>query len=166
MKKDYSKNQVIAFAEYFHRNAKSQLTIEELLSNYLKYSIRPRDIYASNKKNMNIKISNIPDPGLIIKVRDAACMATNITIDKINEKKQYRTQATARQITCHVLWRMGFSFRRMAKELDWDRASCMDRNKKCINYAGTEAEFNETLNVILEQFGLTPVNNNKAAEPK
>ena len=155
----YSKIELFAFADFYHRFAATGLTMDEMLHNFAKYSKKPRDITEPIKAPNKVKPEKVklkPPAADLTKMLELACKIRGVKVAQVNSKARDREFVDVRQWVSYVGLTLGFEPPDFLRILKWDRSGIYHKSKKCIDLAETDPEYRERLNQVLAAFGKEP----------
>jgi hypothetical protein len=151
----YSKIELFAFADFYHRFAATGLTMDEMLHNFTKYSKKPRDITAPIKAPGKVapeKVKLKPPSQDLTRMLETACEIRGVSVNQVNGKGRERELVDVRQWVSYVGLVHGFEPPDFLRILKWDRSGIYHKSKKCVDLAETVKDYRDGLNLVLNAF--------------
>jgi len=151
----YSKIEMFAFADFYHRYESTGLTMDEMLHNFAKYSKKPRDISQPIKPPNKVKPEKVkikPPSQTLVDILQFACDVRGVSVTQVNSKARERELVDVRQWVCYTGLILDFEPPDFLRILKWDRSGVYHKSKKCIDLAETTLEYREGLNRVLNAF--------------
>ena len=153
----YSKVEMFAFADFYHRWARTGLTMEEMLINWQRYKDKPRSILDPIKPPGGKRAVQVPVKPSQQLLRDVLASASGIMGVKpaaVNGKGRQRELVTVRQMVAYVGMQLGFEPPDFNSILGWERSGIYHKERKASQFGNLEKPYRDKINKLCSEFGV------------